>query len=102
MLAPPEARQAFRYLKRGAFPPRGIHHFTVGRNQEFALLRKALDGIAVSGSSHLFLEANYGHGKSHMLKATEALALDCGFAVSWVTITLSIYCMERSQEILFL
>jgi hypothetical protein len=80
------AKRAVRYLKRGVFPPDAIEHFTAGREKETRNITEALAEVQEGSSKHCFVEANYGFGKSHMLKIAESLALQRGFAVSWVTI----------------
>jgi hypothetical protein len=82
----PIAKRAIRYLKRGVFPPDIIQHFTAGKERETKNIADALDEVRLGSSRHYFVEANYGFGKSHMLKVAEALALQRNFAVSWVTI----------------
>ncbi len=79
-------RQILRYLKRGAFPPFGIDRLTVGREVEISLLQAGLSRAQQGSSTHLFLEGDYGHGKSHMLRYTEAMALAQGFAVTWIVL----------------
>src|SRR5262249_29546285 len=41
--------------------------------------------VKQGAARHVFLEGDYGSGKSHFLKAIESIALREGFAVSWVT-----------------
>lgn len=79
-------RRAFRYLKRGVFPPNDIDEFTFGRNSVLAGIEAHLGDVAGGSSRHAFIEGAYGRGKSHMLKAIEALALRNGFGVCWVTL----------------
>jgi hypothetical protein len=79
-------RRAFRYLKRGVFPPESIDEFTFGRAAELATVECHLDDAREGLTRHIFVEAPYGQGKSHMLKAIEAIALRKGFGVSWVTL----------------
>ena len=82
-----QARQAFRYLKRGVCPPENINFFTVGLANELYSIRGALESIrsgAIKAKSY-FLEAPYGYGKSHVMKAIESIALEQGFAVIQVT-----------------
>ncbi|MBA7558693.1 RNA polymerase sigma factor RpoD [subsurface metagenome] len=82
-----QARQAFRYLKRGICPPENINFFTVGLANKLNSIRGALESIrsgAIKGKSY-FLEAPYGYGKSHVMKAIESIALEQGFAVIQVT-----------------
>jgi len=83
-LTPLEARQVIRHLKAGVFPPLGIDQFTFGRRAEVATIQEALDTAVAGRSKGIFLEADYGHGKSHMLKFIEYSALAQGFAVSWI------------------
>lgn len=78
------AKQTFRYLKRGVFPPSGIEYLTVGRMKELSLVSNALEDIANGEGGYLFLEGLYGSGKSHMLKAIESVALKTNFAVARV------------------
>ncbi len=85
-LTPLEARQVIRHLKRGVFPPLAIDDLTVGRRNELATVHQALDTAGAGRSKSIFFEADYGHGKSHMLKVVESTALKQGFAVSWVTL----------------
>ncbi len=79
-------RRAFRYLKRGVFSPESIDEFTFGRGAELASIDNRLKDVQAGSSRHAFIEGAYGRGKSHMLKAIEALALRRGFGVSWVTL----------------
>ncbi len=79
------ARRIVRNLKRGVFPHDDIDLFTAGRENECVAVNSALGDVEQGGNRHFFLEASYGYGKSHMLKLIEAIALKCGFAVSWVT-----------------
>ena len=58
--------------------------FTVGRKTELAELRGTLAHTDSTGSGR-FLKANYGSGKSHLLKVIRDMALDAGYAVSYIT-----------------
>jgi len=78
------AKQAIRHLKRGVFPPQNIDYFTVGREQELSLIKKTMQHISSNCCNHFFIEANYGCGKSHMLKAIESLALRNNFMVTHI------------------
>jgi hypothetical protein len=85
MLTITEAQAAICSWKRGVFPAQGIENLTVGRNIEACAVRHAFATAANNGSGGLFFEADYGHGKSHMLRMVESMALTEGFAVSWIT-----------------
>src|ERR1700730_8106769 len=77
-------RRIFRHLKRGVFPPESVDAFTVGRERELVEVERRLREVSGGTTRHLFLEGQYGSGKSHVLKAIESIALREGFAVSWV------------------
>lgn len=77
------ARRAIESLRTGV-PPKGrVRSFTVGRAEEIARLDHLLHD---DGPGALLLLANYGAGKSHLLRYIEELALDLRYAVSWVTV----------------
>ena len=86
-LSQSQAREAFRYLKRGVCPHSNIDLFTVGLENEIRLIRSTLESIrngALIGKT-CFLEAPYGYGKSHLLKVIESAGLEQRFAVTHVT-----------------
>ncbi len=66
-------------------PPMGhTLEFTVGRKTELKELKRTLTANAVAESGR-FLKANYGGGKSHLLRVIRELALEAGYVVSFVT-----------------
>lgn len=80
---PAEARKVVEQLRLG-IPPLGYtRHFTVGRSQEIKALETSLHD---DGSPVLLLQANYGSGKSHLLRYIRDQALAENFAVSFVTL----------------
>jgi hypothetical protein len=79
-------RRAFRYLKRGVFPPDDIVDFTCGRGEQVSAIEHKLGEVAEGASREIFVEGSYGEGKSHVLRLAEAIALTQGFAVCWVTL----------------
>lgn len=81
-----DAKQSFRYFKNGVIPPNNIEFFTVGRGKERKLITKNLRAVKAGNSRHLFLEGNYGSGKSHMLKLIQSIAQRNGFATAWITL----------------
>jgi len=86
-----QARQAFRYLKRGICPPYKIDFFTVGLSHELTAIRGELKSIGDGGPSgaSYFLEAPYGYGKSHLLKVIKTLPggiPECTFLVGYLSI----------------
>lgn len=69
---------------RYGIPPEGfVRHFTVGRLSEINELTTRLQN---NQSGTLLLKANYGSGKSHLLKFIRETALKQKFAVSSVTL----------------
>lgn len=87
-LTPEEAERIIESLRMGV-PPMGFTlPFTVGRKAELAELKRTLTGDVVAGSGR-FLKANYGSGKSHLLKVIREMALDAGYAVSFITMDAS-------------
>lgn len=78
-----EARRAVESLRQG-LPPNGhVRQFTVGRQSEIEELRARLNR---GETGALLLRANYGTGKTHMLRYIQEEALDCGYVVSLVTL----------------
>jgi hypothetical protein len=83
-LAPGEAERIIESLRMGV-PPTGFTRvFTVGRKTELAELEGTLTGTSLAGFGR-FLNANYGSGKSHLLKVIREMALNTGYAVSFIT-----------------
>jgi len=80
---PTLARRAIESLRQG-IPPTGlIRYFTVGRESEI----KALEGRFENNKcGALLVKANYGSGKTHLLRFIREDALAHGFAVSSVTL----------------
>jgi hypothetical protein len=78
-----QAQRVIESLRKGIPPDGFVRHFTVGRASEVALLMERLDDV-VPGA--LLLKANYGSGKTHLLRFIRECALEKGFAVSAVTL----------------
>ena len=78
-----EVQQAIESLRLGIPPEGHVRNFTVGRIKEINTLTKTLQQ---SSSTALLLKANYGSGKSHLLKFIRETALKEGYAVSSVTL----------------
>lgn len=78
-----EARRVIESLRKGIPPDGFVRDFTVGRIEEIKELQKCLsnaDGTA------LLLKANYGAGKSHLIRFIREEALAQNYAVSVVTL----------------
>jgi len=78
-----EVQQAIESLRLGIPPEGHIRYFTVGRLKEINTLTTTLQQPT---STALLLKANYGSGKSHLLKFIRETALKEGYAVSSVTL----------------
>jgi len=78
-----EAWRAVESLRKGLPPTGWVRQFTVGRQSEIQELRARLER-AETGA--LLLHANYGTGKTHMLRYIQEEALECGYVVSFVTL----------------
>ncbi len=84
-----ERSEAFRIIEslRLGIPPDGaIHQFTVGRKEEMEDLRHR---VHTGGAGVLYLKANYGSGKTHLLRLLREYALGHGYAVSLVSLDAS-------------
>ena len=79
-----EAEFIIESLRMGV-PPMGFTLlFTVGRKAELEDLKSTLTGRK-SACAGRFVNANYGSGKSHLLKVIREMALGVGYAVSYIT-----------------
>lgn len=78
-----EAQRAIESLRKGIPPDGYVRHFTVGRTHEIDDLEKRLTSGA---SGALLLKANYGSGKTHLLRFIKETALERGYAVSLITL----------------
>lgn len=82
-MTPVEAQRVVEELRKGIPPIGYTKHFTVGRDHEIEALEQSLHG---NGAPVLLLQANYGSGKSHLLRYIRDHALAEGYAVSFVTL----------------
>lgn len=78
-----QAWRAVESLRKGLPPTGWVRQFTVGRQSEIEDLRARLER---GETGALLLRANYGTGKTHMLRYIQEEALDCGYVVSFVTL----------------
>lgn len=79
-----DALRVIEDLRKGIPPTGYVEHFTVGRQSEIASLNDHL--TSEGDKTALLLKANYGSGKSHLLKFIHERALGLGYAVSLVTL----------------
>lgn len=80
------AERVIEQLRYGVPPPKHVRAFTVGRSTQLHALEESLDHPRDDKGSALLVKANYGSGKSHLLKVVREIALDAGYAVSLVVI----------------
>ena len=81
-MSPNVAENVIEQLRFG-IPPSGLARaFTVGRNTQIRELVKSLE--ITDENRALLVHANYGAGKSHLLRVLRELALDRGFAVALI------------------
>jgi hypothetical protein len=73
-------------LKLGIPPDGAIADFTVGRKEEMESLRCR---VTTGDAGVLYLKANYGSGKTHLLRLLREYALNFGYAVSLVSLDAS-------------
>lgn len=78
-----QAQKIIEALRNGIPPEGAIKHITVGRKAEIEALDQQLDQRDFSA---LLLQANYGTGKTHLLKYIREIALEAGYVVSMVTL----------------
>ncbi|RFT15011.1 MAG: hypothetical protein OP8BY_1121 [Candidatus Saccharicenans subterraneus] len=78
-----EAQRCIESLRKGIPPDKFIRLFTVGRKNEIGDLKMRLE---TGEGAALLLKANYGSGKTHLLKFIKEEALERGYAVSYVVI----------------
>ena len=80
------AERIIEQLRFGVPPPEHVRAFTVGRQTQLHALRKSLGHPTDDKGSALLVKANYGSGKSHLLKVVREIALDAGYAVALIVI----------------
>jgi len=85
-LKPPDAERVVESLRAGIPPAGHLRDFTVGRQQQIQQLISGLDPEGDDGSTVLLLQANYGAGKTHLLRLVREEALDNGYVVALVTV----------------
>lgn len=78
-----EARFVIESLRSGIPPSGWVRSFTVGRQNE---IRELSTRLSTSKAGALLVKANYGAGKSHLLRFIREDALARGYAVSSVTV----------------
>lgn len=80
------AERVVEQLRFGVPPPEHVRAFTVGRQTQLRALEDSLRRAGEDKGSALLVKANYGSGKSHLLRVVREMALEAGYAVSLVVI----------------
>ncbi len=78
-----EAQKIIESLRMGIPPEDKISLLTFGRSSEIIRLKQILDNTS---SKAFLINANYGCGKTHLLKFIKEEALSRGYAVSMITV----------------
>ncbi|MFU8770324.1 MAG: BREX system ATP-binding domain-containing protein [Desulfotignum sp.] len=87
-LEPFQARSIIEALRKGSVPVEYVPVFTVGRQKWLSHIEDDLDNyIAKGGAKVRFISGDYGDGKTHFMSVVRHLALEKGFAVSFVVLT---------------
>lgn len=83
---PATAERVIEQLRFGVPPPEHVRAFTVGRADQLHVLEESLAHPRDDRGAALLVKANYGAGKSHLLKVVREMALDARYVVSLVVI----------------
>ena len=87
-LEPFQARSIIEELRKGSVPVEYVPVFTVGRQKWLSYIEDDLDHyIAKGGAKVRFISGDYGDGKTHFMSVVRHLAMEKGFAVSFVVLT---------------
>lgn len=82
-MQPADAQRVVEALRKGIPPDGFVRRFTVGRTHEIEQLRQRLES---ANPGALLLKANYGSGKTHLLRFVREDALEREFAVSMISV----------------
>jgi len=82
-----EALLIVNSLRKGVPPPVDVTNFSVGRKNLIDRLSKDLQAVAAGSSRVRFMNADYGHGKTHSLYLLRDIAFRQGFVVSIVILS---------------
>jgi len=87
-LKPFQARSIIEEMRKGSVPADYVPFFTVGRTNWLTFIEDDLAHyIAEGGAKVRFLHGDYGDGKTHFMSVIRHIALQQGFAVSFVVLT---------------
>lgn len=83
MINAQQAQKTIESLRMGIPPDGMVKHFTVGRASE---IEKLATLLTHPQSRAMLIQANYGAGKTHLLRYIREIALESGYAVSMITL----------------
>lgn len=87
-LKPFQARAIIEGLRKGIVPTEYVSFFTVGRQNWLKFVEEDLDCFIANGGGKVrFINGDYGDGKTHFMSVIQRLALQKGFASSFVVLT---------------
>ncbi|MCD6184795.1 MAG: DUF2791 family P-loop domain-containing protein [Deltaproteobacteria bacterium] len=87
-LEPFQARFIIEQLRKGSVPIENVALFTVGRKNWLTFIEDDLEHYIGNGGSKVrFISGDYGDGKTHFMSVIRHLAMEKGFAVSFVVLT---------------
>lgn len=78
-----QAQSSVEALRHGIPPDGAVKNFTVGRKSEIEQLHQMLEEPE---HRTLLVQADYGAGKTHLLRYIREIALDAGYVVSLITL----------------
>jgi hypothetical protein len=82
------ARKIIRQLGAGTTPLEGVCYLNVGRERYFEEIARLLNDLGeAEGADVHFLNADYGHGKTHFIGMINSLALDRNWVTSYVKLS---------------
>jgi hypothetical protein len=87
-LKPFQARAIIEGLRKGLVPIEYVSFFTVGRQNWLRYVEDDLDHFVAQGGAKVrFINGDYGDGKTHFMSVIRQIALQKGFASSFVVLT---------------
>lgn len=84
-----DALSIIEALRTGTVPLDNITAYSVGREDLLMQVRRDLQGVANGNSMVRFINADYGQGKTHLLRLLQEIAYVDDFTVSTVTLSQS-------------
>ena len=98
--SPERAKNVVTCLRKGVPPPEDVALFSIGREHLLEYFADELDEIAESDQQGIkFIQADYGHGKTHLLDLLAHLALSRKFIVSVVTLDRQVAPLNRLEKV---